>query len=134
MLKLKNKNSGFTLIELLVVATIIIVLATIGVVSYRNASINSRNSKRKADLEVVRQAAVMYRSEKGEYPKVDPASYKENFAALVQALYDGGYLTENNITDPKTKENYMYIVNSSILRADLETSGGSSEDHDIRLP
>lgn len=125
MKKLTNKHLGFTLIELLVVATIIILLATIGVVSYRNASINSRNSKRKADLEVVRQAMIMYRSEEGSYPAVN------NFTRLLGALYPD-YLTEQNISDPKGTGYSGYEYNgTNTLKAYLEPDGTAYE---IRLP
>lgn len=59
---------GFTMIELLVVATIMVVLTTVALVSYRNATQNSRNAKRKTDLQTVRQALVLYRSDNGCYP------------------------------------------------------------------
>jgi len=56
------------MIELLVVATIMIVLSTIALISYRSASQSSRNAKRKTDLQTVRQALVLYRSDNGCYP------------------------------------------------------------------
>lgn len=126
MKKLKNKNSGFTLIELLVVVTIIIVLATIAVVSYRSASINSRNSKRKADLEVVRQATIMYRAEEGSYPTAG------SFEILVAALYPD-YLTESSISDPSgvSYTGYEYDSATRTLRAYLEPD---STPYEISLP
>ncbi|KKU11410.1 MAG: hypothetical protein UX17_C0079G0007, partial [Parcubacteria group bacterium GW2011_GWC2_45_7] len=50
--KLK-KSFGFTLIEILVVATIIGLLAAGGFVTYSNLSRQSRDAKRKADLEQI---------------------------------------------------------------------------------
>ncbi|PJC43527.1 MAG: hypothetical protein CO039_03740, partial [Candidatus Pacebacteria bacterium CG_4_9_14_0_2_um_filter_34_50] len=64
----KNKKKGFTLIELLVVATIITILSAIGLVSFVNAGQGARDAKRKADLETVRQALVLRRSDLGNYP------------------------------------------------------------------
>jgi len=64
----KRSSHGFTLIELLVVATIMIVLTTIALVSYRQAVQNGRNAKRKSDLQTVRQQLVLYRSDVGCYP------------------------------------------------------------------
>lgn len=65
---MRKKRNGFTLIELLVVATIIVVLSAIGLVSFTNAGKSARNSKRKSDLETVRQALVLYKSDTGGYP------------------------------------------------------------------
>ncbi len=62
------KKKAFTLIELLVVIAIIGILITVGSVSYLRAIRLSRDSKRKTDLEQIRQALETYRSENGTYP------------------------------------------------------------------
>lgn len=59
---------AFTLIELLVVISIISILISVGVVSYLKSIKVSRDSKRKTDLEQIRQALETYRSEEGSYP------------------------------------------------------------------
>ena len=79
-------RSGFSMIELLVVATIMILLTTIALVSYRVATQNSRNAKRKTDLQTVRQALVLYRSDNGCYPA------DSSFEAMLVTL--GDYLTD----------------------------------------
>ncbi len=71
--KTPRSQQGFTMIELLVVATIIVVLTTIGLVSYTQALQNGRNAKRKTDLEVLRQALVLYKADNGYYPNTDTA-------------------------------------------------------------
>ena len=48
-----QKRSGFTLIELLVVVAIIGLLATLSVVSFNNAQVRARDSKRVADVRTV---------------------------------------------------------------------------------
>lgn len=63
-----KKYNGFTFIELLVVITIIAVMFAVGVVSYTTISKNSRNARRSADLEAIRQALEMCRSIDGAYP------------------------------------------------------------------
>ena len=59
---------GFTLIELLVVIAIIAILISVGSVSYTRSLKLSRDSKRKTDLEQIRQALETYRAETGAYP------------------------------------------------------------------
>ena len=62
------RKLGFTLIELLVVISIIGILVAVGVVSYTRAVKLSRDSRRKTDLEQIRQALETYRSENFAYP------------------------------------------------------------------
>ena len=59
---------GFTFIELLVVVAIIAVLTAVGVVSFQSTTKKARDAKRKADLEQIRSALELCRSETGEYP------------------------------------------------------------------
>lgn len=63
--KIKN---GFTLIELLVVLVIILVISTIITVGYQAAGRGSRDGRRRADLDQVRGALEIYRSDCGSYP------------------------------------------------------------------
>ncbi len=97
MQKNKSKNQAFTLIEILVVATIIGILVTVAAVSFANSQKRSRNARRKADLETVRQALVLYRQDHGSYGDV-----AGGFPTVVNNLSAGGYLTTNDIADPKT--------------------------------
>lgn len=62
------KSKGFTFIELMVVITIIGVIFTTGIVTYTAVSARSRDARRKADLESVRQSLEMCRSLEGVYP------------------------------------------------------------------
>lgn len=61
-------KKGFSIIELLVVATIIALLATLGITSYTSLSKQSRDAKRKGDLENVRAALEQYRTDNNYYP------------------------------------------------------------------
>lgn len=124
-------KSGFSLIELLVVATIMIVLMTIGIVSYQSASRNSRNSKRKTDLESVRQALVMYHNDGNDYPggasESNPS--KSAFNTMVGTISE--YLSADSVVDPKDNGDYVYQYgsdgdNSFKVCASLETESGST--------
>ena len=66
--KLKIAKGGFTLIEVLVAATIIVLLTSIGMVSYQAVNRQARDAKRKADLEQIRAALQIYRGDCGTYP------------------------------------------------------------------
>lgn len=69
-LKIENWqfNKGFTLIELLIVITIIAILVGAGTVSWTNAQVKGRDSRRKTDLKAVQQALELYNQANGKYP------------------------------------------------------------------
>ena len=93
----RHITSGFTLVELLVVITIIALLATVGLVSYSSATKNARDARRLSDLERVRQALVLRRSDKGSYPS------GTNWNSMINTLRTEGYLSSDAVTvkDPK---------------------------------
>lgn len=100
-----NKK-GFTLIEILVVATIIGLLAGIGAVSYVTLNKSSRDARRKGDLEQLRAAVELYKSNVGTYPTTTNVWYGEcSGAQSVQSAYVPGLVAGNYITvlprDPK---------------------------------
>lgn len=92
------------MIELLVSATIIILLTAIGLVSFSQASISSRNAKRKADLETLRQALTIYKQDYSYYAN----STTVDFNTLVTNLYSEEYLSEATLLDPKNTTPYTY--------------------------
>ncbi len=65
---MKKSERGFTLIELMVVAAILIVLAGLALVQYRNSVIRARESVLKEDLFRMRDAIDQYYADKMQYP------------------------------------------------------------------
>ncbi|MEN8253103.1 MAG: prepilin-type N-terminal cleavage/methylation domain-containing protein [Patescibacteria group bacterium] len=131
------KQLGFTLIELLVVITIISILMSIGVVSYRQAGMNARNGKRKTDLEIVRQALVLYRSDNSSYP-----TGVTGFDDLVDSYLRPNYLSADGVIDPKQEAPYLYSYSSDdgrtfTITACLEPSSDPckvGQIHEVRNP
>jgi len=78
------KKQAFTLIEILVVATIIAILAAGAAISYASFAKQSRDAKRKSDLEQIRGAIEMYRSNVSGYPTAMDFS-----SCTMAALTDG---------------------------------------------
>ena len=101
-----KRNHGFTLIEVLVVATIIGVLTSIAVVSYQKANKNAHDARRKTDLEQIRAALEMYRSDEDKYPGT------LNVCAGINSLSLGDYL-DPIPTDPQDDSQYQYKKTAS---------------------
>jgi general secretion pathway protein G len=111
----KILKRGFTLIELLVVIAIIGILISVGSVSYLRAVRLSRDSKRKTDLEQIRQALETYRSENGVYPSTTTDLVSDYITILPTDPKEGSYTytpdttttytlcaTLETVTDPLT--------------------------------
>lgn len=69
-----KKKKGFTLIEVLVVILIVAILSSLSMVAFAGARKTSRDQKRKADLEQIRSAVEIYRSDCLTYPASLPSA------------------------------------------------------------
>jgi len=99
---------GFSFVELLVVISIIVVLAAVGTVSYTSISKNSRDARRRADIESIRSALEICRTERGIYPDAIYTS------GNVRCTGTPELITLNNTPkDPKTSNNYVYARGAS---------------------
>ncbi|MGB9911058.1 MAG: prepilin-type N-terminal cleavage/methylation domain-containing protein [Microgenomates group bacterium] len=114
------KKKGFTLIELLVSLSIIAILIGLALVSYQGAQRSSRDGRRKADLEQIRSALEMCRTDTGSYPS--------------GTLVSGNNITCGSVTyltipsDPLSDRQYVYTNidrTSYTLCAALENGAGT---------
>jgi general secretion pathway protein G len=122
------KKNGFTLIEILVAASIIAVLSVVGVTSFTSINKRSRDARRKSDVEQVRSALEMWRSDNGSYPGNTTWQILSNqLSGLVP-----NYLPALP-ADPQTTSNYYYRTigvsapyYSYCICANVESDTGSS--------
>ncbi|NTU46943.1 prepilin-type N-terminal cleavage/methylation domain-containing protein [Candidatus Roizmanbacteria bacterium] len=128
----QNSHRGFTFIEILVTITIIILLSSMAVVTYRQFTAQSRDARRKADLESVRAALEMYKSVNNLYPGIGAvAPGTSNTSALVSSVSLLSTYMSSLPTDPKppTGCGYLYVVDSTwksyTLFTKLETTTSS---------
>ena len=77
-ISLPKISRGFTLIELLIVISILAVLATVALISFRGVQTNSRDTKRKGDLTAIQQALEQYHADNGFYPSSLPSGSLTN--------------------------------------------------------
>lgn len=100
-------NLGFTFIELLVVITIVGVIFSSGIVAFSSITVRSRDTRRRADLEAIRQSLEMCRSLTGSYP----ASIYD--VGGLSCSGTGPVLMASVPTDPKTSADcalqYQYV-------------------------
>ncbi|MBI4032336.1 type II secretion system protein [Candidatus Berkelbacteria bacterium] len=69
----QRSQSGFTLVELLVVVFIIGLLASVVTISASSARAQSRDAKRKSDLQLVASALELYYAQERSYPAATAA-------------------------------------------------------------
>ena len=87
---MRRSESGFTLIELLIVVTLVVILASMGMVQYQNSVQRSREAVLKEDLFRMRDAIDRSYADKNSYP------------AGLQDLVSSGYIREIP-EDPMTR-------------------------------
>ena len=141
MIKKQPKKNGFTLIELLVVIAILAVLSGIGLSSFINAQLKSRDARRKADLKSVSQALEAYLNDHQQYPL---GSGGKIVGCDVAGTYPsscswGNIFKDNKDTtymvqlpqDPSKNQSYYYESDGSqyVLYARLENDKDSAAAH-----
>lgn len=116
-------KKAFTLIEILVVTTIIVLLTSTAAVSYSQFSKSSRDARRKTDLEQVRAALEMYRSNSAISSYPVPGTNWSNLSVLTTTYI------QSLPTDPKSASysySYSGTANDYTIGAYLESGGTSS--------
>lgn len=127
----KLQTKSFTLIEILVTATIIGLLSSIASVSYSQFMKQSRDAKRKADLEQVRSALEMFRSNPSltAYPTPCAATCSNmGLRFATGGITGGGYTyVEKLPQDPLSSRQYYYTgsINNYTLGSWIEGSPGT---------
>jgi general secretion pathway protein G len=121
---------GFTMVELLIVVVVLALLTLVSGTMYTATMKTARDGKRKVDLENIRSALEVYRSDNSTYPDV---TFPTSLASVLNLTKQ--YITMP--TDPKNHLNYYYnsadcqtinsvnICNSYVLAVRLENPPAS---------
>ena len=64
----RRSDGGWTLIELMVVIALIMILATMALVQYRNSVTSAKEATLKSQLFIMRESIDQYYADKGKYP------------------------------------------------------------------
>ena len=78
-----QQRGGFTLIELLIVLSLITILATMGLVQYRNSVVFAREATLRSDLFRMRDAIDQYYADKNQYPSTLDALVSDGYMRKV---------------------------------------------------
>lgn len=106
-----NASNGFTLLELLVAIGIIVVIVSMGFVSYSTAQKTARDAKRKSDLKAIQNSLEQYYSVCGyQYP--NPAAGNAVPTIICTTPPTADILTETP-KDPLTGSDYSMTGGSS---------------------
>lgn len=113
-------QKGFTLIELLVTVSIIGILLAIGITNFRVANQKARDGRRQGDLEQIRAALELYRTDQGDYPSADIIS--------ADTIESGGTTYMEDVpADPLSSYTYYYSSDGTTYdlcaALELDTSG-----------
>lgn len=130
-------DCGFTLIELLVSMSILAVLATVGLTSFKQSQLRSADVKRKSDLEQIQRALEMFYNDNGSYP----SSSSTGTILIGSTSFDWGsefkdsketvYMKELPV-DPVRNPDYCYFSSGNYYK--LYAKLQNSEDPKISGP
>lgn len=74
-------KKGYTLVELLVVMALVAVLSGISLFAMQGARESGRDAERKSDLETIRSALELYKSDCDTYPNVSAGDFYTNIGS-----------------------------------------------------
>lgn len=82
-LAFRRRDEGWTLIELLVVISLIMILASMALVQYRNSITSAKEATLRGQLFIMRDAIDQYYADKGKYPDSLQALVSESYLRSV---------------------------------------------------
>lgn len=105
----KVNTFGFTLIELLVSIAILAILSAVAMVVYNGVTAKVRDGQRFKDLQTIKQALELYRSDIHNYPKTSDFVLNSN---TTLSFGSSTYLSPVPL-DTDSSRNYYYLASPS---------------------
>lgn len=136
--------TGFTLMELILTMAIVAILSMIGIGSYTQATIKSRDTQRKNDLSQITKAIEMFNNDRGKYPSaVDGVMYCPGLSGTEAPCgnsifsYSGSKLAtyiQSAPSDPTlttSGRKYVYIPDGDLRSFALYAALENTQDRDV---
>jgi general secretion pathway protein G len=79
----RDRDGGWTLIELMVVIALVMILATMALVQYRNSVTSAKEATLRSQLFIMRDAIDQYYADKGRYPDSIQTLVSESYLRAV---------------------------------------------------
>ena len=79
----QDRDGGWTLIELMVVIALVMILATMALVQYRNSVTSAKEATLRSQLFIMRDAIDQYYADKGRYPDSIQTLVSESYLRAV---------------------------------------------------
>jgi type II secretion system protein G len=137
----RSRFDGFTLMELMLVIAIMGILSAIGIGAYTQATLKSRDTERKSDLNQIAKAVEIFNNDIGRYPNVssgvmicpqasgsDAACGTQIYAFL--GVEESLYL-DKVPTDPVPTRKYVYVPSSDLNSFSLFAALENDQDNDV---
>jgi general secretion pathway protein G len=120
-------KKGFTLIELLVVISIIGILLALSIFGLMGARESARDSKRKADLELVRSGIEIYKADCNVYPASLGTSLTGD-GSTTSCSVSNTYIAEVPEDQLSPTQNYRYWSDGLTYEICASLEGGSGTE------
>lgn len=113
---MRYKESGFTLIELLLAMAIVMILSVIGITSFTIATVKSRDTQRKGDINQIVKALESFNQDMNRYP-ISSSGAMQCFDVVNKACDTKLYATIGGVrtdyikipSDPTNGRSYYYV-------------------------
>lgn len=140
--EIMRKEQGFTLIELILVMALVGILAVVGLGAYTQATMKSRDTQRKNDLNQIAKGLEAFNNDIGRYPMIDAfgemtcpqdESTEISCSGDIFAYIDGAkatYMSDVPV-DQKNGWEYVYVPSDGFDAFSLYAALENSEDRDV---